>query len=140
MAQRTWRPGARSDPATRSADAVSTWLETYPGPPDGLVGLGDLGASVNEDLAADLDLKPIRTLRLSLELLGALAEGEGLDPETPPHSSAEILPAFARRAHRFGSRSRCPMMSRASGSARGVRSSCTDESPAAGRRPLCEIR
>jgi hypothetical protein len=82
VAKRTWRPGARSDPTTRFADAVSTWLETYPGPPDGLIGLRDLGASVNKDLAADLDLKPIRTLRLSLELLGTLAEGEGLDPET----------------------------------------------------------
>lgn len=81
MVKRTGHPNAPSDPGVRFADAMSKWLEAYPGILDALVALRDFGDDAADALEAILDLKPVCRLRLSWELWAALAEGDGFDPE-----------------------------------------------------------
>lgn len=80
MAHRTSRRVPGTENAARFAELLGQWVESYGVLLDALTELRHLGDEPVA-VAALLDARPVRTLRLSWELWEALLDGDGEDTE-----------------------------------------------------------
>ncbi len=81
-----------------SAENIAEWIRNYEDLMYGVAAFREMGTVAEHILGEVVALPDVRRLRLSWELLEALMEGEGLDPEA---TMAEILDPALHETARF---------------------------------------